>query len=109
MKNKNILSFVIFTLFLFLTNLAVAQSEIYGTWAGHCAMEKSSISSICTCGICPMFRVDSSSVNFLNIDIILTDKTIKIGNNDSVNYKWDNNLFSITFPYKKATKHLKFW
>ena len=85
MKNKNILSFVLVTLFLCFTNLATAQSEIYGTWTGYCALEKTTISSICACGIC----------------------TTKLGSNAPVEYKWDKDTDGITFLYEKVEETFK--
>jgi hypothetical protein len=90
MKNKNILSFVLVTLFLCFTNLATAQSEIYGTWTGYCALEKTTISSICACGICTTKKIDDATVQFKNIE-----------------YKWDKDTDGITFLYEKVEETFK--
>ena len=107
MKNKNILSFVLVTLFLCFTNLATAQSEIYGTWTGYCTLEKTTISSICACGICSTKKIDDATVQFKNIEIIITEKTIKLGNNAPVEYKWDKDTDSVTFQYEKSEESFK--
>jgi hypothetical protein len=107
MKNKNILSFVLVTLFLCFTNLATAQSEIYGTWTGYCALEKTTISSICACGICTTKKIDDATVQFKNIMITITEKTIKLGSNAPVEYKWDKDTDGIKFLYEKVEETFK--
>ncbi len=107
MKNKNILSLVLVTLFLCLTNLANAQSEIYGTWTGHCALEKSSISSTCICGLCSIEKIDDASVQIQTVDITITDKTINLGYTEPVEYKWDKDTYAISFMYKNSEETFK--
>lgn len=107
MKRLNLKILFTAILFISFSHLSKAQSELYGSWTGYCALEKTTISSMCACGLCPTVKVDDASLEFKNIDITITDKTIKIGNNEPVNYIWDKNTYSITFQHEKSEETFK--
>lgn len=102
MKNQNILSIVVVTLFLCLTNLVNAQSEIYGTWTAGCTLEKNNISSMSTCGICPTKSVSASAMNIESFEINITENTIQLGKDEPVSYTWDKGTNGITFLHNKS-------
>lgn len=99
MKNKNLVSFVIATLFLCLTNLASAQSEIYGTWNAGCAIEKHNVSSMGFCALCPRDYTSDNSVSIKSFDIVINEITISINDSPAVPYLWDSEINSIKFKF----------
>ncbi len=99
MKNKNILSLVLVTLFLCLTNLANAQSEIYGTWNVGCAIETYNSSSMGFCALCPRDYKSENSVSIKSFDMVITETTISINDSPAVPYLWDDEINSIKFKF----------
>ncbi len=101
---KQLLITALFLCFCYFSN---AQSEIYGNWTASCVLEKTSISSMCACAICPQVKINDASIEFQNIDITIDEKNIKLGDNAPVPYTWDDETMAISFMHENDKNTFK--
>lgn len=107
MKRLNLKILFTAIIFISLSHLSKAQSEIYGSWTAGCTLEKNNISSMSTCGICPTKPVNDYSMNIESFEINITENTIQLGKNEPVSYTWDKGTNGITFLHNKSEYSFK--
>jgi hypothetical protein len=100
MKNMIKRISLVFTLALF-SQLAVGQTEIYGAWDVHCALNRSGDDGVSFCALCTMEKSDTA-VTVHGFSLEVDSSHIRIGGSmDKISYIRRPNGKAITFVKDK--------
>src|SRR4051812_41192296 len=99
----------ILLLFISLLNFSKAQSRIFGAWKASCPLERTSISSMSYCDLCPSLSKDNA-MNVSNFEMNIDKNEMKIvmeSETTSIKYKWDKETEALLFSFKNKNYEFK--